>query len=80
MAEGLLVGGWVVTGVDDRERANVLRDAAVVHRNGIVVEVGPGATMRRKYPLAPVEGSADHVILPGFVNSHHHVGITPLQL
>jgi cytosine/adenosine deaminase-related metal-dependent hydrolase len=80
MSESLLVGGWVVTGVDDRKNANVLRDAAVVHRDGVVVEVGPSATMRRKYPLASVEGSADHAILPGFVNSHHHVGMTPLQL
>ena len=80
MPEGLLVGGWVVTGVNDRESANVLRDAAVMHRDGIVVEVGPSAEMRRKYPLAPVEGSTDHAILPGFVNSHHHVGVTPLQL
>ena len=80
MAEGLLVGGWVVTGVGDRGSAEVLRDAAVVHRDGSVVEVGPSATMRRKYPLAPVEGSADHAILPGLVNSHHHVGLTPLQL
>ena len=80
MPEGLLVGGWVVTGVEDRERANILRDAAVVCRDGIVVEVGPSETMRRKYPLASVDGSADHAILPGFVNSHHHVGMTPLQL
>jgi hypothetical protein len=67
MSEGLLVGGWVITGVDDRESANVLRDGAVVHRDGIVVEVSPSATMRRKYPLASVDGSADHAILPGFV-------------
>jgi len=80
MSESLLVGGWVVTGVEDRERANILRDAAVVCRDGIVVEVGPRETMRRKYPLASVDGSADHAILPGFVNSHHHVGMTPLQL
>ena len=80
MPEGLLVGGWVVTGVNDRESANVLRDAAVVHRDGVIVEVGPTTAMRGKYPHASVEGSADHAILPGFVNSHHHVGVTPLQL
>jgi cytosine/adenosine deaminase-related metal-dependent hydrolase len=80
MSESLLVGGWVVTGVETRERATVLRDAAVVHRDGIVVEVGPVAEMRRKYPNAPSEGSSSHAVLPGFVNSHHHVGLTPLQL
>ena len=25
-------------------------------------------------------GSAEHVVLPGLVNAHHHVGLTPLQL
>lgn len=78
--ESLLVGGWVVTGVENRERATVLRDAAVVHRDGIVVEVGAADAMRRKYPGAPTYGSPKHVVLPGFVNSHHHVGLTPLQL
>lgn len=80
MSESLLVGGWVVTGVENRDRATVLRDAAVVHRDGIVVEVGDAAAMRRKYPGAPSYGSPKHVVLPGFVNSHHHVGLTPLQL
>jgi 5-methylthioadenosine/S-adenosylhomocysteine deaminase len=34
-------------------------------------KLAPGATVR-SYP--------NHVMLPGFVNSHHHVGLTPLQL
>ena len=80
MSESLLIGGWVVTGVENRERATVHRDAAIVHRDGKVVEVGPVEVMRRKYPSAPSYGSADHAILPGFVNAHHHVGLTPLQL
>src|SRR4030095_13643015 len=25
-------------------------------------------------------GSAEHVVMPGLVNSHHHVGLTPFQL
>lgn len=78
--EYLLVGGWVVTGVESRENATVLHDAAVVHRDGVVVEVGGADAMRRKYPGAPTYGSSRHAVLPGFVNSHHHVGLTPLQL
>ena len=80
MSESLLIGGWVVTGVENRERATIHRDAALVHRDGKVVEVGPIDAMRRKYPQAPSYGSADYAILPGFVNAHHHVGLTPLQL
>jgi cytosine/adenosine deaminase-related metal-dependent hydrolase len=80
MSESLLVGGWVVTGVESRERATVLRDAAVAHRDGKILEVGPVADMRRKYPHASSYGSPDHAVLPGFINSHHHCGLTPLQL
>ncbi|UDL96602.1 amidohydrolase family protein [Lichenihabitans sp. PAMC28606] len=80
MSEGLLIGGWIVTGVESRERATIWRDAALAYRDGKVVDVGPIAEMRAKYPDAPTYGSPDHAILPGFVNSHHHVGLTPLQL
>ena len=80
MSQGMLIGGWIVTGVVDRHTATVLRDGALVHRDGLVVEVGPREEMRRKYPGLAEEGSPDDVILPGFVNSHHHVGLTPLQL
>ena len=31
-------------------------------------------------PTAPVIGSGKEVLLPGFVNGHHHVGLTPFQL
>ena len=80
MSESLLIGGWIVTGVENRESATIHRDAALVHRDGKVVEVGPIDAMRRKYPDAPSYGSPDHAVLPGFVNAHHHVGLTPLQL
>src|SRR5262249_20648619 len=33
-----------------------------------------------RYPAWPVVGSAEHVVLPGLVNDHFHVGVTPFQL
>ena len=30
--------------------------------------------------MSPVIGSGNEVMLPGFVNGHHHVGLTPVQL
>ena len=36
--------------------------------------------MIHKHENAEVTGSNEQIILPGFVNSHHHVGLTPLQL
>ena len=33
-----------------------------------------------RHPDAPVIGDGEQVLLPGFVNGHHHVGLTPVQL
>lgn len=80
MSENILIGGWVVTGVEHRAEPQILRDGAVVCRDGVVVEIGSAEVMRKKYPQADCYGSPSHAVLPGFVNSHHHVGLTPLQL
>ena len=36
--------------------------------------------MAEKHEADDVIGSVEHVVLPGFVNSHHHIGLTPFQL
>ena len=28
----------------------------------------------------PVIGTGNEILLPGFINGHHHVGLTPVQL
>ncbi len=36
--------------------------------------------LHRKHPTVPVIGTGKEILLPGFVNGHHHVGLTPVQL
>src|SRR5713101_7489023 len=36
--------------------------------------------MATRYQPDEVLGSDEHIVMPGFVNSHHHVGLTPFQL
>jgi cytosine/adenosine deaminase-related metal-dependent hydrolase len=36
--------------------------------------------LRRKHPNVTIVGSDNEVMLPGFVNGHHHIGLTPVQL
>jgi cytosine/adenosine deaminase-related metal-dependent hydrolase len=55
-------------------------DAAVAIRDGRVVEIGSYETLAAAHPRAPVIGNAQSAIIPGLVNAHHHVGLTPLQL
>jgi 5-methylthioadenosine/S-adenosylhomocysteine deaminase len=45
-----------------------------------VVAVGTFREMQAHYPDAQVTHHPRAMLLPGFVNSHHHVGLTPLQL
>lgn len=80
MAVSLIRGRYVVCHVDGRHQARVLTDAAVVQENGRIVDIGSHDALSARYPVAERLGSADHVVLPGFVNAHHHVGLTPFQL
>ncbi|MGE5200650.1 MAG: amidohydrolase family protein [Acidobacteriota bacterium] len=80
MSETIIRGRWLVRGVRNRHEAEIVEDGAVHQRDGTIVAVGVYDQLRRAHPELPVLGSAEHVILPGFVNSHHHVGLTPLQM
>ncbi|SON57816.1 Atrazine chlorohydrolase [Hartmannibacter diazotrophicus] len=80
MTDLIVQARWVVTGIADRHTPNVIDDGAVLSRDGEIVAVGTLAEMKALSPEAAVEVFRDHAMLPGFVNSHHHVGLTPLQL
>jgi cytosine/adenosine deaminase-related metal-dependent hydrolase len=80
MTVSLVSARWIVTGVADRYTPVIHSDAALAHENGRVIAVGPATQMRADYPGATETRYPQHMMLPGFVNSHHHVGMTPLQL
>ncbi len=80
MASSLIRGRYVVCRVTGRTEAKVVEDGAVVQRDGIIVEIGPYADLLARHRPDEVLGSAEHLVFPGLVNSHHHVGLTPFQL
>jgi cytosine/adenosine deaminase-related metal-dependent hydrolase len=80
MRASLVRGRYVVIPTDRRDGAEVLEDAALFQQDGVIREIGSYAALRERHPLDPVVGSADHVVRPGLVNAHHHVGLTPFQL
>jgi cytosine/adenosine deaminase-related metal-dependent hydrolase len=57
-----------------------IADGAVLQENGIIAELGTYEDLHRRYPNTPVIGTGDQILLPAFVNSHHHVGLTPVQI
>lgn len=80
MSELIVEARWVVTGIADRHNPVVIDNGAVLSRDGVVVAVGKPDDMHRLAPHAAIKRYPNHAMLPGFVNSHHHVGLTPLQL
>lgn len=80
MTTTLIRGKYLVTRVIDRHKVEIIEDGAVLQKDGIVVETGTFADLEKKNPEAKVLGGPGLVLMPGFVNGHHHVGLTPLQL
>ncbi|HXH12122.1 MAG TPA: amidohydrolase family protein [Alphaproteobacteria bacterium] len=80
MPSSLIRGKYVICKVTGRTEAQMVKDGAVLQRDGTIVDIGPFQDLTTKYQPDEVLGSAEHVVLPGFVNSHHHVGLTPFQL
>ncbi|MBV8835821.1 MAG: amidohydrolase, partial [Alphaproteobacteria bacterium] len=64
----------------DRHGWEQTADGAVLQEDGVILELGTYADLKARHPSAPVIGSGDEILLPGFVNGHHHIGLTPVQL
>ncbi|MFK7942069.1 MAG: amidohydrolase family protein [Paracoccaceae bacterium] len=80
MTASIVRARHVITGVKDRHEWNQIDDGAVLVENGLVRATGPFSEISAAHPDLPVHGTGKQVLLPGFVNGHHHVGLTPVQL
>ena len=80
MATSLIRSRAAITGTNDRLSWNEIKDGAVLQEDGVIVAVGTYDDLHRKHPTVPVIGNGKEILLPGFVNGHHHVGLTPVQL
>ncbi len=66
---------WVITGdivTMDADRA-IISGGAVAVADGKIAAVGKADDIRAQYPGAPERGSADSLVVPGFVNAHQHL-------
>lgn len=80
MTVQIVTARWIVTGTAPDGTSHVLDNGALAHEDGIILAVGPADEIRNTYPNAPVSSYPRHLILPGLINAHHHVGLTPLQM
>ncbi|MBI4277088.1 MAG: amidohydrolase family protein [Armatimonadetes bacterium] len=79
MSSSLIRGKYVVRKVVHGD-PEIINNGAVFQQRGRIVEVGPYDDLARKYQPDEIIGSEHDVVMPGLVNSHHHVGLTPFQL
>lgn len=71
---------WIHEGFDAGDEPILHRDAALVVQDGLVTDIGPAERLAAAYPHAERLGGSERVVIPGLINAHHHVGLTPLQL
>jgi 5-methylthioadenosine/S-adenosylhomocysteine deaminase len=76
----LVHGQTVVRGIDVDGRPQLLENGGILQRDGVILAVDDFEKLRSRNEHEVMVGSDRHVVCPGFVNSHHHVGLTPLQL
>src|SRR6266849_4196057 len=80
MPASLIRSRAMITHAIDRHRWNEVADGAVLQEDGIIAAIGTFADLSRQHPSVPVVGGGNEILLPGFVNGHHHIGLTPVQL
>jgi 5-methylthioadenosine/S-adenosylhomocysteine deaminase len=73
-------GKYVITRALDRHRWEQIDDGAVLQQNGVIAAIGAFEDLHRDSPGASVVGDGQQVLLPGFVNAHHHIGLSTVQL
>ena len=70
----------IVCRIISSNEAEVLGDSAILVRNGIIEKFGKYEEFKSDGNYDSEIGSENDIVFPGLVNSHHHVGLTPLQL
>ncbi len=76
----LIRAAFVLEGFSADGAPLIHEDAGVLIEGDVVGEIGPYDELSRRYPSASVLGGPGVAVIPGLINAHHHVGLTPLQL
>ncbi len=67
---------WIVTQDDDR---TVVRDGALLVRDGLVADVGPASEVLRRNPGEGTVSLGAAAVFPGLVDAHCHLPMSPLR-
>ena len=80
MTRQLVIADHVVTGFDTDGTPHIIEEGAILVEGDRIVEVGLASALRQTHPGLLEVGGKDRVVIPGLINAHHHVGLTPFQM
>lgn len=80
MTRHLVVADHIITGFDASGVAQIVEEGAILIDGDRVAGIGAAKALRLAHPDLPETGGAGYVAIPGLINAHHHVGLTPFQM
>lgn len=80
MTATLISADHLLTGFAPSGRAEITENGALLVEGSRILDLGPAEHLRRKYSEAVAVGGRKRLVMPGLINAHHHVGLTPFQL
>ena len=79
-SQKLIIAKKILLGFDGLGQAEIVEGQAIFVKNNKINEIGPTSVLRQKYKEVPEIGGENLFAMPGLVNAHHHLGVTPFQL
>ncbi|HEY0120814.1 MAG TPA: amidohydrolase family protein [Rhizobium sp.] len=73
-------GRYALLKAIDASSVETVEDAGIFQKGGRILDIGPFERVVSHHPDASVLGTINDLVIPGLVNTHHHVGMTPVQL
>ena len=80
MERKLIIADKIILGIDKHGSPEILEKFAILTQNSKIETIAPTTEIRKKHPGITEVGGQGLVAIPGLVNAHHHVGLTPFQL
>jgi len=75
-ADLVIKARWIIP---VRPHGQVLEEAAVVIRDGRIIDVLPNVELPARYQVSQTITVGDHALIPGLINLHTHAGMTLMR-
>jgi 5-methylthioadenosine/S-adenosylhomocysteine deaminase len=80
MSSSIVIADRIIEGFDPDGKPIIHHDGALLVEDGHIAAIGTASELSAAHPAAARVGGPGKIVIPGLINAHHHVGITPFQL